>query len=61
MRRENDQDRQVAAFLTLNVEVHDILDEYHPKFGYMRVPGPHPESPELVNLGRSKFRSLGSI
>ena len=23
--------------------------------------GLHPESPELVNLGRSKFRSLGSI
>ena len=41
MRPNSEQDQQVAAFLTLNLEVHDLLDAYSPKFGFMRVPAHH--------------------
>ena len=41
MRPDSEQDQQVAAFLTLNLEVHDLLDAYSPKFGFMCVPAPH--------------------
>eukprot|EP00438_Fugacium_kawagutii_P007178 Skav225019 [mRNA] locus=scaffold3954:89250:89687:- [translate_table: standard] len=41
MDQANLQHQQVGAFLTLNLEVHDLLDEYHPRYGFMAVPAPH--------------------
>ena len=40
MRADVLQDQQIAVFLELNLEIHDLLEEYSPKYGFMSVPTP---------------------
>ena len=49
MRPDCQQDQQVSAFLTLNSEIHELLDAFSPKYGFFNIPSPQCE--ELYNKG----------
>lgn len=49
MRGEVLQDQQIAAFLELNLEIHDLLEAYSPKYGFMSIPAP--QCDELYTKG----------
>ena len=43
------QDQQIAAFLELNLDIHGLLEDYSPKYGFMSLPAP--QCDELYTKG----------